>query len=54
MDKPQDAVGSVIDNVKKVTLGEKKPKVKKQKGGEGGGEDLACIFRVSISLRNQC
>jgi threonyl-tRNA synthetase len=36
MEKAQGVVESAIDGLKQVTIGEKKPKVKKQKGGDGG------------------
>jgi threonyl-tRNA synthetase len=39
MDKAQKAVDAVVDGVKKVAIGnEKKPKVKKEKGGDGGAD----------------
>lgn len=39
MDKAKDAVGSIVDGVKKVTVGEKKQKVKKEKSSGDGGAD---------------
>jgi hypothetical protein len=36
MEKAQDAVSSAVEGVKKVTIGEKKQKVKKPKGGDSG------------------
>tara|TARA_R110002060_G_scaffold30592_7_gene41108 strand:+ start:240 stop:407 length:168 start_codon:yes stop_codon:yes gene_type:complete len=38
MDKAQEAVKAVADGVKKVAIGEKKQKVKKEKGGDGGAD----------------
>ena len=38
MEAAQKAVDSVVDGVKKVAIGEKKPKVKKEKGGDGGAD----------------
>lgn len=43
MDKAKEAVDSVVDGLKKVTVGdgakkEKKPKVKKEKSGAGGAD----------------
>ncbi|KAH8592237.1 putative threonyl-tRNA synthetase, cytoplasmic [Bisporella sp. PMI_857] len=38
MEKAQKAVDSVVDGVKKVAIGEKKPKAKKEKGGDGGAD----------------
>lgn len=38
MEKAQKAVDSVVDGVKKVAIGEKKTKVKKEKGGDGGAD----------------
>jgi hypothetical protein len=34
MENAQKAVDSVVDGVKKVAIGEKKPKQKKEKGGD--------------------
>jgi threonyl-tRNA synthetase len=39
MEAAQKAVDSVADGVKKVVIGEKKPKVKKEKGGDGGADE---------------
>ncbi|KAL2072288.1 hypothetical protein VTL71DRAFT_11631 [Oculimacula yallundae] len=38
MEKAQKAVEAVADGVKKVAIGEKKQKVKKEKGGDGGAD----------------
>lgn len=38
MDKAQKAIDSVVDGVKKVAIGEKKQKVKKEKKGDGGAD----------------
>lgn len=38
MEKAQKAVEAVAEGVKKVAIGEKKPKVKKEKGGDGGAD----------------
>ncbi len=39
MEKAHKAVDAVVDGVKNVAIGsEKKPKVKKEKGGDGGAE----------------
>jgi threonyl-tRNA synthetase len=39
MEKAQKAVDAVVDGVKNVAIGsEKKPKAKKEKGGDGGAE----------------
>jgi threonyl-tRNA synthetase len=39
MEKAHKAVDAVVDGVKKVAIGsEKKPKTKKEKGGDGGAE----------------
>jgi hypothetical protein len=38
MEEAQHAVGSIVDGVKKVAIGEKKPKAKKEKGGDGGAD----------------
>jgi hypothetical protein len=44
MEKAQAALDSVVDSVKNVATGEKKPKVKKPKGGDSG--DTAGIHGV--------
>lgn len=44
MEKAQAALDSVVDSVKNVAIGEKKPKVKKQKGGDSG--EVAGIHSV--------
>ena len=43
MDQAQKAVGSIVDGVKKVAVGEKKQKVKKDKsgGGDGGADAVS-------------
>lgn len=38
MEKAQKAVEAVAEGVKKVAIGEKKQKVKKEKGGDGGAD----------------
>lgn len=38
MQNAKKAVGSVVEGVKKVAIGEKKQKVKKEKGGDGGAD----------------
>jgi len=38
METAQKAVDSVVDGVKKVAIGDKKPKAKKEKGGDGGAD----------------
>lgn len=56
MDKAKEAVDSVVDGLKKVTVGEgekkeKKPKVKKEKSGAGGGDggaDAVWLNAVNI------
>lgn len=47
MEKAQDAVSSAIEGVKKVAIGEKKPKVKKPKAGDSGklGKCLRFLHR---------
>ena len=53
MEKAQKAVDSVVDGVKKATIGEKKQKVKKEKAGDGGAEGVghtASSFGVRTSI----
>lgn len=38
MEKAQKAVDAVAGGMKKVVIGEKKPKAKKEKSGDGGAE----------------
>lgn len=38
MEKAKQAVDSVVDGAKKLTVSEKKPKAKKEKGGVGGAD----------------
>jgi threonyl-tRNA synthetase len=49
MEKAQNAVDSVVDGVKKVAIGEKKQKPKKEKGGGDGGADAMYILRENVS-----
>ena len=43
MEQAQKAVDSIVDGVKKVAVGEKKAKVKKDKSGGDGGADAVSI-----------
>jgi hypothetical protein len=51
MEKAQKAGDSVVDGVKKATIGEKKQKVKKEKGGGDGGADGASHITTSFEVR---
>ena len=52
MEKAHKAVDAVVDGVKNVAIGsEKKPKAKKEKGGDGGADGASHItssFEVRI------
>jgi threonyl-tRNA synthetase len=44
MEKAKQAVDAVADGVKKMTTNEKKPKVKKEKGGDGGADNTVSYY----------
>lgn len=51
MEKAQKAVEAVTEGVKKVAIGEKKPKVKKEKGGGDGGADTGKCPELYVDRR---
>lgn len=54
MDKAKQAIDVIADGVKKMTANEKKPKVKKEKGGDGGADNtVSCVSKLDTAQLNQ-